>query len=241
MTKEQYESVRNALTEAGDWPREGCLLHVCFGDEQDIRVSEVWESQEQLDAFGETLRPKLEAAGVELAGPPDVLEAHLVETFWGRRPGRARSARACSSAMSPSGYGSLGGMSNPTQVPTTISNIGVAMFTIADQDAAIAYYTQTLGWELRADVRFGDEGGYRWVEVAPPGSVARLALNPPMGGQPGGGGVGVETPDIEAEHARVTAIEGVTSGEMIGGEGPVPRMFSIQDPDGNQIWVVQPT
>ena len=76
-------------------------------------------------------------------------------------------------------------MSNPTQVPTTISNIGVAMFTIADQDAAIAYYTQTLGWELRADVPFGDEGGNRWVEVAPPGSAARLALNPPMGGGPG--------------------------------------------------------
>jgi len=133
-------------------------------------------------------------------------------------------------------------MSNPTQVPTTISNIGVAMFTIADQDAAIAYYTQILGWELRADVPFGDEGGNRWVEVAPPGSATRLALNPPMGGQPGGVGVGVETPDVEAEYARVTAIDGVTTGEMIGGgEGPVPRMFSIEDPDGNHIWVVQST
>jgi len=28
---------------------------------------------------------------------------------------------------------------------------------------------------------------------------------------------------------------------MIGGEGPVPRMFSIEDPDGNHIWVVQST
>ena len=55
------------------------------------------------------------------------------------------------------------------------------MFTIADQDAAIAHYTQKLGWELRADVPFGDEGANRWVEVAPPGSTARLALNAPMG------------------------------------------------------------
>ena len=141
--------------------------------------------------------------------------------------------------MSSCGAGSLRGMSNPTQVPTTISKIGVAMFTIADQDAAIAFYTQRLGWELRADVGFGDEGGSRWVEVAPPGSATRLALNPPMGGQPGGGGIGVETPDVEAEHARVTAIDGVTAGEVIGGEGPVPRMFSIEDPDGNHIWVVQ--
>jgi lactoylglutathione lyase len=131
-------------------------------------------------------------------------------------------------------------MSESTHAATTISNIGVAMFTIADQDAAIAYYTQKLGWELRADVPFGDEGGSRWVEVAPPGSAARLALNPPMGEWgPGGSAIGVETPDVEAEYARVQAIDGVTTGEMMGGEGPVPRMFSIEDPDGNHIWVVQ--
>ena len=130
-------------------------------------------------------------------------------------------------------------MSNPTQVPTTISNIGVAMFAISDQDAAIAFYTQTLGWELRADVPYGDEGANRWVEVAPPGSTARLALNPPMGGEPGGGAIGVETPDVEAEHARASAIDGVTTGEMIGDGASMPRMFSIEDPDGNQIWVVQ--
>jgi hypothetical protein len=26
---------------------------------------------------------------------------------------------------------------------------------------------------------------------------------------------------------------------MMGGEGPVPQMFSVKDPDGNWIWVVQ--
>ena len=81
VTKEQYEEVRSALEESGAWPPEGCLLHVCFGDEQDIRVSEVWESQEQLDAFGEKLRPRLEEAGIELSGQPEVFEAHIVERF----------------------------------------------------------------------------------------------------------------------------------------------------------------
>ena len=81
VTKEQYDAVRSALQESGEWPPEGCLLHVCFGDTQDIRVSEVWESQEQLDAFGEKLGPRLQAAGIELAGPPEVFEAHIVETF----------------------------------------------------------------------------------------------------------------------------------------------------------------
>jgi catechol 2,3-dioxygenase-like lactoylglutathione lyase family enzyme len=131
-------------------------------------------------------------------------------------------------------------MSDSTQSSTTISNIGVAMFTIADQDAAIAFYTQTLGWERRGDVPFGDEGGSRWVEVAPPGSTARLALNAPMGEWgPGGSAIGVETPDVDAELARLQAIGGVKTGEPMGGEGPVPRMFSVEDPDGNHIWVVQ--
>lgn len=130
-------------------------------------------------------------------------------------------------------------MTDSTQSSTTISNIGVAMFTIADQDAAIGFYTETLGWELRADIPFGDEAGNRWVEVAPPGSATRVALNPPMGeGGPGGGSIGVETPDVQAEYARAQGLDGVQTGDLMGGEGPVPTMFSMQDPDGNYIWVV---
>ncbi|MEZ0285039.1 MAG: hypothetical protein ACAH79_07380, partial [Thermoleophilia bacterium] len=48
MTRQQYDTVRNARTEAGDWPADGCQLHVLFGDENDLRVSEVWESQAKL-------------------------------------------------------------------------------------------------------------------------------------------------------------------------------------------------
>ena len=81
VTKQQYDSVRNALTESGDWPPAGCQAHLCFGDEQDIRVSEVWESQEQLDAFGEKLMPRLEEAGIQLSGQPEVLQVHIFETF----------------------------------------------------------------------------------------------------------------------------------------------------------------
>jgi len=81
VTKAEYDSVRNALEQAGDWPADGCQLHVCFGDENDIRVSEVWESQEKFEAFGETLRPQMEQAGIQLAGQPEVFEAHIFETF----------------------------------------------------------------------------------------------------------------------------------------------------------------
>jgi hypothetical protein len=81
VTKQQYDSVRSALEQAGDWPADGCELHVCFGDEDDIRVSEAWESREKFEAFGDTLRPRLDEAGIQLSGEPEVFEAHIVETF----------------------------------------------------------------------------------------------------------------------------------------------------------------
>ena len=122
---------------------------------------------------------------------------------------------------------------------TTVSNIGVAMFTVADQDVARAFYTEKLGWEVRGDDRYGEEGDRRWLEVAPPGSVARLALNPPMAGAPGGGSVGVETPDVRAEHERLSAVDGVTISTPPMEMGGAPLMFSVADPDGNQIWIVE--
>src|SRR4051794_41924450 len=114
---------------------------------------------------------------------------------------------------------------------TTVSTIGVAMFTVADQDTALAFYTEKLGWELRGDTRFGENGEHRWVEVAPPGSVTRLALNPPMGGQPGGGSIGVETPDVRAEHSRLSGIGGPDPADGMEAPG-APPPFLMRDPPG---------
>ncbi|MEN9645010.1 MAG: hypothetical protein RL238_1679 [Actinomycetota bacterium] len=120
-----------------------------------------------------------------------------------------------------------------------MNDINVTMFTVADQDAAIAFYTGKLGFELRADTAFGPNGEYRWVEVAPPGSHGRLALNPPMGGAPGGGGVGIETDDVIAEHRRLSAVGGIDlDGEPMQTPG-APLLFMMRDPDGNHIAVVQ--
>jgi catechol 2,3-dioxygenase-like lactoylglutathione lyase family enzyme len=130
-------------------------------------------------------------------------------------------------------------MSNDTTTPTTVTNLGVAMFTVSDQDAALAFYTEKLGFEVRADVRFGEHGEMRWLEVAPPGSTARLALNPPMGGEPGGGGIGIETPDVRAEHRRLSAIGGIDlDPEPMTAPG-APLLFMMRDPDGNHIAVVE--
>lgn len=130
-------------------------------------------------------------------------------------------------------------MSTTPAPATTLQNLGVMMFSVADQDAAIAFYTEKLGFELRGDTPFGEDGSMRWVEVAPPGSVARLALNPPMGGKAGGSGIGVETPDVLAEHARLTAIGGIDLDPAPQSVPGAPLLFMMRDPDGNHIAVVE--
>ncbi len=127
-----------------------------------------------------------------------------------------------------------------TTTQSTITDLNVVMFTVADPDAARDFYTGTLGFELRADIRFGENGENRWLEVAPPGSpCARLALNPPMGGsEPGGGAIGVSTPDVHAEYARLKALGANVMSEPMTSPG-APVLFMMSDPDGNVIAVVQ--
>ena len=130
-------------------------------------------------------------------------------------------------------------MSDIKQAPTTVTDLTVAMFTVADQDAAIAFYTEKLGYEVRADTRFGENGEHRWVEVAPPGSSARLALNPPMFDEPGGSSIGVETDDVLGEHRRLSAIGGIDLDPEPMRMPGAPLMFMLRDPDGNHVSVVE--
>jgi hypothetical protein len=78
LTKETYDKVSAKMQES-DWPPAGLVLHVAFGDDGDLRVSEVWESQEQLEAFSEKLRPVLEENGVQMSGEPEFYDVHYVE------------------------------------------------------------------------------------------------------------------------------------------------------------------
>jgi hypothetical protein len=79
MTAEQYdEAVRRLKESAGGFPAEGMDYHVCFGTEGNLRVSEIWDSREQLDAFGERLMPALADIGID-PGEPDVVEVHNIE------------------------------------------------------------------------------------------------------------------------------------------------------------------
>jgi len=48
-------------------------------DRRDFKVSEIWESEEQLRAFGEQLMPLLNEVGVQVVGEPEVFEVHVLE------------------------------------------------------------------------------------------------------------------------------------------------------------------
>jgi catechol 2,3-dioxygenase-like lactoylglutathione lyase family enzyme len=113
------------------------------------------------------------------------------------------------------------------------------MVPVADQDLAIAFYTETLGFSVVADVPFGD--GERWVEVAPPGGGAALALVPPQGDyQPGRmTGIALVSPDPRADHAELRAAGVDVDAELMGGDGTVPLLFFFRDNNKNHLMVAE--
>jgi hypothetical protein len=52
--------------------------HVCFGADGDLRVSEIWDSREQFEAYGGRLMPLLAAAGIQFSDGPEIFEVHNV-------------------------------------------------------------------------------------------------------------------------------------------------------------------
>jgi hypothetical protein len=76
MTKASYDQASSNVQDGAQWPPDGLMMHVCFGDEGDLKVSEIWASQEQFEAFSSRLAPVLERSGIRLAGPPQVFEVH---------------------------------------------------------------------------------------------------------------------------------------------------------------------
>ena len=78
VTKEKYDESLRRLEETGEFPPEGMDYHVAFGPEDNLRVSEIWDSREQLQAFGDRLMPILTEIGIEFSGEPEILEIHNI-------------------------------------------------------------------------------------------------------------------------------------------------------------------
>jgi hypothetical protein len=76
-TTEQYDESVQRLRQVGDFPPDGMEYHVSFVADGNIRVSEIWESRGQLNAFAERLIPVLADMGVE-PGEPEIFQIHNI-------------------------------------------------------------------------------------------------------------------------------------------------------------------
>jgi catechol 2,3-dioxygenase-like lactoylglutathione lyase family enzyme len=126
-----------------------------------------------------------------------------------------------------------------TTTTTRITRVGTVIVPVADQDKAIAFYTEKLGFEKRADIPFGN--GDRWVEVAPLGAATTIAITRPPEGSPIGveTGVAFSTQDVDTDHADLKARGVDVDPEVMRMGGPVPPMFWFRDEDGNKLLIVQ--
>jgi catechol 2,3-dioxygenase-like lactoylglutathione lyase family enzyme len=122
------------------------------------------------------------------------------------------------------------------QVVTHIRQLTTVAVPVADAERALRFYSGILGFEKRRDIPFGQ--GQRWIEVAPSRAVTTIALAPP--GEVAVGvdtGIRLATDDAEATH-RELRDHGVQVDDILKFPG-VPPMFSLHDPDGNTLYIVE--
>ncbi len=116
----------------------------------------------------------------------------------------------------------------------------VVPMPVSDVDAAKAFYTEKVGFNLDHDVEPAD--GMRVIQMTPPGSACSVVIGVGLPlGEPGSvKGVQLVVEDIDAVRAAL-AERGVPVGEVqqLGPEGaPGSRFCFFEDPDGNG-WAVQ--
>jgi len=121
-------------------------------------------------------------------------------------------------------------------MPTArFTGVHTVAIPVRDQDAALAFYTTTLGLEARFDAEL--QPGFRWIDLALPDAPTSLALVRSGDGLPAGVDTGIRlvTPDAPAAHAALTDA-GADVGELLLWD-TAPPMFSFRDPDGNTLYV----
>jgi catechol 2,3-dioxygenase-like lactoylglutathione lyase family enzyme len=126
---------------------------------------------------------------------------------------------------------------------------------VHDQDEALAFYTQKLGFEIRDDVTVPEMGNFRWLTVGPVGQPdVALALmsvpGPPvfeaetaaqlraLVAKGAAGGLFFRTDDCQATYEELKA-RGVEFGQEPT-QQPYGIDASLRDPSGNNIRMVQP-
>jgi predicted enzyme related to lactoylglutathione lyase len=125
---------------------------------------------------------------------------------------------------------------------------------VHDQDEALAFYTNKVGWEIRNDVTVSELGNFRWLTVGPPAqpdiAVVLMAIpGPPvmdeetaeqvrtLMGKGFAGTIFLTTDDVHAayEELRARGVEFAEEPE----ERPYGIDSAFRDPSGNHIRLTQ--
>ena len=77
LTLEQYNKARKGL-EASGANLDGRKHHSCFGEDGQLMVFEIWDSQENYDAFGKFLMPVLQDVGI-VPSTQDIMQVANLE------------------------------------------------------------------------------------------------------------------------------------------------------------------
>ncbi len=132
--------------------------------------------------------------------------------------------------------------------------IAAAQLWVHDQDEALAFYTERVGWEVRSDVTVAEMGNFRWLTVGPAGqeviAVVLMAIPGPPVFEPEtseqvrqlmakgtAGTVFLSTDDCRASYDELKGrgVEFVDTPE----ERPYGIDASFRDPSGNHIRLTQ--
>ncbi len=132
--------------------------------------------------------------------------------------------------------------------------IANAQLWVHDQDEALAFYTEKIGMEVRADVTVPEMGNFRWITVAPAGqpdfSIVLMAIpGPPvmdaetgkevrnLMGKGFAGTIFLTTDDVHAsyEELKGRGVEFVEQPE----ERPYGIDSAFRGPSGNNIRLTQ--
>lgn len=120
---------------------------------------------------------------------------------------------------------------------TTLTDVRTVTVPVADQDRAVAFYVDRLGFEIRMDTPIGD--GLRWIEVAAPGASTSIALTQTSDRTdfPSDSGIRLTSTDVDTEHAAMNE-RGVDTDDVLRWPN-VPAMFTFRDIDGNNLYVIE--
>lgn len=123
-----------------------------------------------------------------------------------------------------------------TATPTHITGIRTVSIPVDDQDTALPFYTNTLGFTVLRDNPTPNGG--RWIELGAGGDNDIVTLEPAAPGVARGAiAIRFSTNDAEAAHAALLAA-GVDTDDILRWPG-VPAMFAFRDPDGNTFSITE--